>query len=171
ASPLDGRRMPSSMRMVVVLPAPFGPTKPTTSPGPTEKLTASTTVRPPKRRDSSLAAITPPSPAGSRRARRRHGVLRHLLQGDDQLLPDGLDDAGDPTPGPHDDEQQEDAAADGDDPRVVELDQLRQPDHQERTHEGSGQRPEAADHDHGDEDEGLARVPVARHGEALAGHV
>ena len=43
--PLVGGKMPSSMRMVVVLPAPFGPRKPTISPGATSRLTPSTAVR------------------------------------------------------------------------------------------------------------------------------
>ena len=44
AVPLVGVMKPASMRMVVVLPAPFGPRKPSTSPGWTSKLTSSTAV-------------------------------------------------------------------------------------------------------------------------------
>ena len=40
---------PASMRIVVDLPAPFGPRKPTTSPRPTVKDTLSTAVKVPKR--------------------------------------------------------------------------------------------------------------------------
>ena len=42
AVPFVGGRKPVSMRIVVVLPAPFGPRKPTTSPFPTENETSST---------------------------------------------------------------------------------------------------------------------------------
>src|SRR5580698_3785791 len=44
-----GRTRPSSMRIVVVLPAPFGPTKPQTEPAGRASATSSTTVRVPKR--------------------------------------------------------------------------------------------------------------------------
>src|SRR5450756_684 len=43
------RTRPSSMRIVVVLPAPFGPTKPQTEPEGMASATSSTTVRLPKR--------------------------------------------------------------------------------------------------------------------------
>src|SRR5256885_8135011 len=43
--PAVGLIRPTSMRMVVVLPAPLGPRKPKTSPGLSEKETASTIVR------------------------------------------------------------------------------------------------------------------------------
>ena len=39
--------VPARMRMVVDLPAPFGPRKPTISPGATEKLRSSTAVSEP----------------------------------------------------------------------------------------------------------------------------
>ena len=39
--PASGARNPAMIRSVVVFPAPFGPTKPTTSPRPTRKLTPS----------------------------------------------------------------------------------------------------------------------------------
>ena len=42
AVPDVGVTKPANMRMVVVLPAPFGPRKPSTSPGATWKLTSST---------------------------------------------------------------------------------------------------------------------------------
>src|SRR6185436_12206062 len=45
--PLVGLSSPAIMRMVVVLPAPFGPRKPWISPGPTERLTPSTAVNDP----------------------------------------------------------------------------------------------------------------------------
>ena len=47
AVPSVGGRKPVSMRMVVVLPAPFGPRKPTTSPLPIENVTASTALTSP----------------------------------------------------------------------------------------------------------------------------
>src|SRR5689334_4222122 len=45
--PLVGLSRPAMMRMVVVLPAPFGPRKPWISPGATERLTPSTAVKDP----------------------------------------------------------------------------------------------------------------------------
>ena len=44
-----GRTRPSSMRRVVVLPAPLGPRKPVIRPGSTSKLRSSTAVKVPKR--------------------------------------------------------------------------------------------------------------------------
>src|SRR4051812_7020920 len=43
--PADGVMMPQRQRSVVVLPAPFGPTRPSTSPGPMSKLRWLTAVR------------------------------------------------------------------------------------------------------------------------------
>ena len=40
--PADGAMKPAIMRMVVDLPAPFAPKKPSTSPGATEKVKSST---------------------------------------------------------------------------------------------------------------------------------
>src|SRR3954447_13548141 len=48
AAPALGRTRPSSIRSVVVLPAPLGPRKPYTSPRRTVRSTASTAVRGPK---------------------------------------------------------------------------------------------------------------------------
>src|SRR4051812_14916900 len=45
--PLVGFRRPAIMRIVVVLPAPFGPRKPWISPGSTDRLTPSTAVNGP----------------------------------------------------------------------------------------------------------------------------
>ena len=50
-----GRINPSNIRMVVVFPAPFGPSQPKTSPGWMWKLTRSTAVKSPKRLVSSSA--------------------------------------------------------------------------------------------------------------------
>src|SRR5215471_1766278 len=49
AIPLSGAARPSSIRKVVVLPAPFGPRNPVTRPGPTSKLRPSTAVTGPYR--------------------------------------------------------------------------------------------------------------------------
>src|SRR6267143_1473536 len=48
--PEVGRRMPASDRSVVVLPAPFGPMRPTISPGPTSNDRSSTATKSPKTR-------------------------------------------------------------------------------------------------------------------------
>src|SRR5436309_593650 len=45
--PEVGRRMPASERSVVVFPAPFGPMRPTISPGPTSNDRSSTAVNSP----------------------------------------------------------------------------------------------------------------------------
>src|SRR5260221_11189807 len=45
--PLEGLSSPAMMRMVVVLPAPFGPRNPWISPGSTERLTPFTAVEEP----------------------------------------------------------------------------------------------------------------------------
>src|SRR5208282_6065945 len=50
AVPAPGLISPASIRRVVVFPAPFGPSNPTTSPPATEKSTASTAVTVPKLR-------------------------------------------------------------------------------------------------------------------------
>jgi hypothetical protein len=52
--PLSGTR-PSTARISVVLPAPFGPSTPTNSPGSIEKLTSRRIVRPPS------SSVTPSS--------------------------------------------------------------------------------------------------------------
>ena len=86
ASPDVGRTSPSSMPMIVVLPAPFGPTRPVTDPAGTENETASTTVRDPNRlvrRSATTACVADPpwrctnscfDDAGPSVARRRPGV-------------------------------------------------------------------------------------------------
>src|SRR6266850_3563844 len=55
--PLVGLSRPAMMRMVVVLPAPFGPRKPWISPGSTERLTPSTAVKEPYFLTSASTAI------------------------------------------------------------------------------------------------------------------
>src|SRR4051812_39562199 len=47
ARPLSGSDRPTSIRIVVVLPAPLGPRNPVTVPGSQRKVTSETTVRPP----------------------------------------------------------------------------------------------------------------------------
>src|SRR5215207_4134801 len=47
ASPLSGSDSPTSIRIVVVLPAPLGPRKPVMVPGSQRNVTSETTVRPP----------------------------------------------------------------------------------------------------------------------------
>src|SRR5919202_3399698 len=56
--PLVGAINPASIRIVVVLPAPFGPSSATISDCATSNVTSSTTVREPKRRVRAVAAIT-----------------------------------------------------------------------------------------------------------------
>src|SRR4051795_13715389 len=68
ASPEVGRRTPASMRRVVVLPAPSGPTRPNSSPRPTSKLNPATAVSSPnlrvrpsvRRRGWAIASTLPP---------------------------------------------------------------------------------------------------------------
>src|SRR5579864_4844413 len=56
--PADGAMSPASMRSVVVLPAPFGPSRATISEPPTSNDTSSTATREPNRRVKRLAEIT-----------------------------------------------------------------------------------------------------------------
>src|SRR5690349_1967119 len=59
APPAVGRTRPSNMRSAVVLPAPFGPSKPHTAPEPTENERSSTASTPlPKRFVSPATSIT-----------------------------------------------------------------------------------------------------------------
>src|SRR5205814_411965 len=62
--PSSGRDRPSSIRAVVVLPAPVGPTSPKTSPGATASSRPSTTRRPP----STFAGPLASSAGGAARA-------------------------------------------------------------------------------------------------------
>src|SRR3954469_12052364 len=66
AAPLSGSDRPTSIRIVVVLPAPLGPGKPVTVPGSQRNETSETTVRPPSRLVSPLVWIMPADsrPAG-----------------------------------------------------------------------------------------------------------
>ena len=56
-SPASGAERPTSMRIVVVLPAPLGPRNPVTVPGSQRNETSLTTVRPPRRFVSPVASI------------------------------------------------------------------------------------------------------------------
>src|SRR3989475_4189422 len=62
--PLVGAMSPASIRIVVVLPAPLGPSSATISDRSTSKLTSSTTAREPKRRVRPRAVITSAGRAG-----------------------------------------------------------------------------------------------------------
>ena len=64
--PLSGCERPTSIRIVVVLPAPLGPRKPVTVPGSQRNVTSQTTVRPPSCLVSPLVWIMPADsrPAG-----------------------------------------------------------------------------------------------------------
>src|SRR5215208_7010321 len=59
AVPLSGCERPTSIRIVVVLPAPLGPRKPVTVPGSQRNVTSETTVRPPSCLVSPLVWIMP----------------------------------------------------------------------------------------------------------------
>src|SRR4051812_7470418 len=64
AEPADGGTRPVIIRIVVVLPAPFGPRKPVTVPGSRAKDTSSTTVRLPYCLVSPLTLIISGSSGG-----------------------------------------------------------------------------------------------------------
>src|SRR3954447_8073957 len=66
AWPLSGSERPTSIRIVVVLPAPLGPRKPVMVPGSQRNVTSETTVRPPSCLVSPLVWIMPTDsrPAG-----------------------------------------------------------------------------------------------------------
>src|SRR5687768_6512964 len=63
-SPLSGARRPSRISTVVVLPAPFGPSKPKISPGATSKLTPSTAWTDPYALRTSPTRMTAPAASG-----------------------------------------------------------------------------------------------------------
>src|SRR5438309_11251493 len=109
------------MRMVVVLPAPLGPRKPTTSPGATEKLTSRTTSRPPKRRVRAVAEITARCslPRDACRGRGRLGQPHH------DVVAYEVDETGEAPARPHDDDEQQDARADRHDPPVGQVHEQR----------------------------------------------
>src|SRR3954469_9723690 len=66
AWPVSGSERPTSIRIVVVLPAPLGPRKPVTVPGSQRNVTSETTLRPPSCLVSPLTSIMPADwrPAG-----------------------------------------------------------------------------------------------------------
>jgi hypothetical protein len=63
--PWDGTRTVARMRIMVALPAPFGPMKPPISPRPTVKVTWSRAHRAPNPRETPLSSITAGLPGGS----------------------------------------------------------------------------------------------------------
>src|SRR6185295_10593738 len=68
ASPAVGESTPASMRKVVVLPAPSGPTRPNSSPRATSNVIPATAVRAPKVRvrfSTRRRVLTPPLPSPS----------------------------------------------------------------------------------------------------------
>ena len=69
--PLDGVVKPVTTSRIVVLPAPFGPMSPTTSPGSMAKLTPSTATTPPNFTTRSLTASVAAAPLRARRATAR----------------------------------------------------------------------------------------------------
>src|SRR5690606_22948590 len=87
-SPASGVTIPKTVRIAVVLPAPFGPRSPTTRPGGTVKDTESSTCRSPNRTDrpdtssgTALIGVRGPSEVGGKGQRRsttstRHGIER-----------------------------------------------------------------------------------------------
>src|SRR5687767_10052891 len=90
ASPDVGASRPFSILIVVVLPAPFGPRKPNTSPVRTLKLTPSTAVKSPNCLVRSRTTTASSLPAGDRavgalesamvRLRRRDALDEHVLE-------------------------------------------------------------------------------------------
>ena len=58
-SPASGSRTPSAIRIVVVFPAPFGPTNPTISPSGIENVTPSSATMSPNRRERSSSSSMP----------------------------------------------------------------------------------------------------------------
>src|SRR5437879_884196 len=95
-SPRSGRSSPSSNRMVVVLPAPFGPKKPKTSPSSIVRLRSSTAARPPKRLVSPCSRMASDTAGSIPRAMRIGLALPHYdysFPGGEPLSWPGLLDA------------------------------------------------------------------------------
>src|ERR1017187_7303008 len=98
ARPEVGLSKPQSMRIVVDLPAPFGPRKPKTSPLVTARLSRSTATKSPNRltRFSTTTEFTGTGFAGSGMARCsdwpgcRHGIHKEIFDGRSYLL-DGVE--------------------------------------------------------------------------------
>src|SRR4029453_4099773 len=78
ASPDDGYSRPDSIFRVVVLPAPFGPRNPTTSPGPISNETASTAFTPRGFRRTRLFTA-------ARRPASRSGTLKIFVSSDTRM--------------------------------------------------------------------------------------
>ena len=120
ADPEVGRTRPSTIRIVVLLPAPLGPRKPVTHPGRASKVRSSTACTRPKRFVSPRAAIagdpigrtTPegawlvvvsiivvvllrdPFPSGTTLGRRRHAGVGRRCRSDVLLQDDGAQAPG-----------------------------------------------------------------------------
>ena len=80
-SPPSRRRIPQTIEIVVVLPAPFGPRRPYVSPGAISKLTPSTAWRSPNRLRRPLQRSTGVTDVGSRRRLDDDGRGERRLQG------------------------------------------------------------------------------------------
>ena len=79
--PASGAESPTTIRIVVVLPAPFGPRNPVTVPGSQRNETSLTTVRPPRRFVRPVASIMAGSIGSAARARHRpRGRCRDRLR-------------------------------------------------------------------------------------------
>src|SRR5471032_3703240 len=87
--PPVGRTRPEMALNSVVLPAPLGPTRPTTSCVPTVRLTALTAVRPPKRTERLFnSSMVFPSQQG-KQAGGAEDDHRHQQPAQHQLMPGG----------------------------------------------------------------------------------
>src|SRR5690606_25688670 len=143
--PESGARWPLRMLMSVVLPEPFGPISPTSSPSSIEKLTPSRALTPPKLFDT--LSMT------------RHGMatslLRHRIFQRRAANAGAQDVAREKAPQPlaeepaeYDDEQRENNEL-----QAAEIAQILRPDiDQECADEWPGQRAEPADHRHANDD-------------------
>src|SRR4051794_1001233 len=86
--PASGSSTPRMMRIVVVLPAPFGPTKPNSCPGSTVNDSPSSATTSPYRRARSATSSIPKgiagaaalAPAGAERGGVNRRLLRHRLR-------------------------------------------------------------------------------------------
>src|SRR5690606_29014086 len=157
--PESGARWPLRILMSVVLPEPFGPISPTSSPSSIEKLTPSRALTPPKLFDT--FSMT------------RHGMATSLLR--HRIFQRRAVDAGAhdvareeapqslaEKPAENDDEQRE-----NDELQAAEIAQVLRGDiDQECADERPGQRAEPADHGHADDDACLPNQAELRADEA-----
>src|SRR4029077_5804711 len=75
-SPAVGTAKPVSIRMVVVFPAPLGPSRPTHSPASTRKLRSTTAWRSPNRLASARVSTTGPGTSSNLARRATHATPR-----------------------------------------------------------------------------------------------